>query len=199
MAVDDSEADRMLAIRPVVKSPPGKRYELINENIPKRAWRIEEHECYQPLKPKELICNHDLVYFLHTKDNKYMLPNINHPGVYLKKIKDEEVLGDFFDGVWEIEEECLESDIQPGRMMSIARRSKNSQQPLGIEKRLIVRHLTSGRVLVIDRYSNEPAVSSLSEHNLRQQVILGYESKKLEDNALVNFTQDGRFLDAVVR
>jgi len=43
------------------------------------------------------------VYFLHTKDNKYMLPSINQTSVYLKKIKDEEVLGDFFDGVWEIE------------------------------------------------------------------------------------------------
>jgi hypothetical protein len=73
--------------------------------------------------------------------------------------------------------------------MSIARRSKNSQQPLGTEKRMIVRHLTSGRVLLIDKNSKSPAVSPLTEYNLRQQVIVKYESKKLEDNALVSFTQ----------
>lgn len=61
---------------------------------------MQEHEKYWPDKPKTLITSHDLVYFLHTQDNKYLVPRLNSNGVYLKKIKDDEGRGDFYDGIW---------------------------------------------------------------------------------------------------
>ena len=82
--------------------PQCGRYEIINENITKRVWRIEEHLTMQMKPNKAEIKNHDIVYFIHTKDDKYLCPNNFLNDVFLKKRKGESDIEQIFDGLWEI-------------------------------------------------------------------------------------------------
>ncbi len=61
------------------------------------------------MKPvKQAIKNHDIVYFIHTKDDKYLCcSNFQRrvkSDIFLKKRKHETDLDHIFDGLWEIEE-----------------------------------------------------------------------------------------------
>jgi hypothetical protein len=61
------------------------------------------------MKPnKQSIKNHDIVFFIHTKDDKYLCSgNFKRPrksDIFLKKRKNETDLNHIFDGLWEIEE-----------------------------------------------------------------------------------------------
>ena len=87
-----------------VMMPQCGRFEIINENITKRVWRIEEHLTMQMKPNKTEIKNHDIVYFIHTKDDKYLCPNNFVSDVFLKKRKGESDIEQIFDGLWEIEE-----------------------------------------------------------------------------------------------
>ena len=51
------------------------RFEIINENIAKRIWKFEPYLDFEQRPNKQLIRNHDIVYLLHTKDDKYLWPN----------------------------------------------------------------------------------------------------------------------------
>lgn len=48
-----------------------------------------------------MIRNHDIVYLIHTKDDKYLCPNNFKKQVFLKKRKGDDLL-EIFDGLWEI-------------------------------------------------------------------------------------------------
>jgi hypothetical protein len=51
---------------------------------------------------KSNIKNHDIVYFIHTKDDKYLCCDNFAPKTFLKKRKNESDLTHIFDGLWEI-------------------------------------------------------------------------------------------------
>ena len=61
------------------------------------------------MKPvKQAIKNHDIVYFIHTQDDKYLccsnFARARKSDIFLKKRKNETDLDHIFDGLWEIEE-----------------------------------------------------------------------------------------------
>lgn len=74
------------------------------------------------------------------------------------------------------------------RNMSLARKHRPPPVEGEKKKRLVIRHLTSGRILICYRAEGQPVVVTKADgESLHNQIILTYESKNLEDNALVNF------------
>lgn len=78
------------------------RYEIINENIAKRIWKFEPYLEFEEKPNKQIIRNHDIVYLLHTKDDKYLCPNNFGEEIYLNKRIDATDPDIIFDGLWEI-------------------------------------------------------------------------------------------------
>lgn len=64
---DEKEADPS-----VITFPTSGRFEIINENIPKRVFKMVLHNEFEMKPVKQAIKNHDVVYFIHTKDDKYL-------------------------------------------------------------------------------------------------------------------------------
>lgn len=80
--------------------------------------------------------------------------------------------------------------MDPERMARYG--SKNKRLTRGHEnvdqkKRLIVRHLTSGRVLISNSYAKQPLCVFYEDGFQERQVIMTYKCTNLEDNSLVNF------------
>jgi hypothetical protein len=53
---------------------------------------------------RQKIRNHDIVYFIHTENDQYIVPHNFSNQIFLKKRIDEPDQTDIFDGLWEIEE-----------------------------------------------------------------------------------------------
>lgn len=53
---------------------------------------------------RQIIRDHDIVYLLHTKDDKYLSPNNFSTKIILNKRIDAADSDFIFDGLWEIEE-----------------------------------------------------------------------------------------------
>lgn len=52
---------------------------------------------------RQQIRDHDIVYFIHTENDQYIVPNNFGSQIFLKTRIDEQDQTDIFDGLWEIE------------------------------------------------------------------------------------------------
>lgn len=98
----EGEADDSSRAQEVL--PTTGRFLVINENIPKRTFKLVVHNEFEMKVNKQKIRNHDIVYFIHTERDQYMCPSNFTSQVYLKRRLGEADLTDIFDGLWEIEE-----------------------------------------------------------------------------------------------
>ena len=80
------------------------RYLMINENIPKRVFKLVTHNEFEMKINRQQIKNNDIVYFIHTEKDQYICPDNFGTQIFLKKRLDEPDQSDIFDGLWEIEE-----------------------------------------------------------------------------------------------
>lgn len=78
------------------------RYLIINENIPKRVFKLVPHNDFQMKINRQAIKNHDIVYFIHTENEQYICPDNFCTKIFLKKRLEEIDIFDIFDGLWEI-------------------------------------------------------------------------------------------------
>ena len=78
------------------------RYLIINENIPKRVFKLVPHNEFEMKVNRQVIKNHDIVYFIHTESEQYICPDGFGTQIFLKKRLGETDLTDIFDGLWEI-------------------------------------------------------------------------------------------------
>lgn len=129
------------------------------------------------------------MYFLHTKDNKYLVPHLNNSTVYLKKRIDEEPLGDFFDGVWELEDLGNSINMYASKLESVHRGRSDDKR-----KAKIARHMASGKVLI---YSEKYDLPQLQEESSNTPMQINYTSKQLEESTLVKFEYSKWMMDAV--
>jgi hypothetical protein len=84
--------------------PTTGRFLIINENIPKRVFKLVTHNEFEMKINKQRIRSHDIVYFIHTEKDQYVCPSNFTSQIFLKKRLGESDLEDIFDGLWEIEE-----------------------------------------------------------------------------------------------
>lgn len=55
------------------------RYLIINENIPKRVFKLVAHNEFEMKMKREAIKNHNIVYFIHTENDQYICPTTSDP------------------------------------------------------------------------------------------------------------------------